>query len=107
MHASDSAMLFVIMTPTGPLSPSPVAMSLLASPDVVRAWPGGTGAHKIGGNYAPTFVPLHHAIKQGYNQCLWIIGDTVTEVGAMNFFIVLKRDDGGQLKGNEQTANFC
>ena len=26
---------------------------------------------------------------------LWLAGENVTETGTMNFFIVLKRDDGG------------
>ena len=33
-------------------------------------------------------------------QILWLLGDErkITEAGAMNFFIVVKREDGG--KGN-------
>lgn len=35
------------------------------------------------------------AIEKGYQQVLWLIGENITEAGAMNFFIVVKRDDGG------------
>jgi len=92
--ASDSAMLFVVLTPTGPYFRTPAALSLLAVGENVRAWPGGTGGHKLGVNYAPSFLPQQIAAKQGYEQCLWLLGDNVTEAGAMNFFVILKRDDG-------------
>jgi len=94
--ASDSAMLFVVMTPTGPFFRTPIALSLLAVGESVRSWPGGTGGHKLGANYASGFLPQQTAAQQGYQQCLWLIGENVTEAGAMNFFVVLKRDDGGK-----------
>ena len=50
-------------------------ISLLASQENVRAWPGGTGSYKLGGNYAPCFLPQQDAAKQGYYQNLWLIGD--------------------------------
>jgi branched-chain amino acid aminotransferase len=95
--ASDSAMIFIILTPAGPYFRIPTALSLLAIGDSVRSWPGGTGGHKLGANYASGFLPQQIAAKQGYQQCLWLLGEQVTEAGAMNFFIVLKRDDGGEL----------
>ena len=70
-------------------------LSLMAVSEHVRSWPGGTGGYKLSGNYAPTFMPQQAAAKRGYDQFLWLIGDTITEAGAMNFFVVLKRDDGG------------
>ena len=88
-------MLFIVLTPTGPYFRTPAALSLLAVGENVRAWPGGTGGHKLGVNYAPSFLPQQIAAKQGYEQCLWLLGDNVTEAGAMNFFVILKRDDGG------------
>ncbi|KAF9235840.1 aminotransferase [Melanogaster broomeanus] len=41
------------------------------------------------------------AAKQGYDQVLWLFGDDkrVTEAGAMNFFVVVKRDDGNVFPG--------
>lgn len=93
--ASDYALLFVILSPTGSYFSTPTALSVLAVADSVRSWPGGTGGYKLGSNYTPGFLPQQIATKQGYHTCLWLIGETVTEAGAMNFFIVLKRDDGG------------
>ena len=35
----------------------------------VRAWPGGVGDHKMGGNYAPTILPQAAAMRdQGTPQ---------------------------------------
>ena len=70
-------------------------LSLKAVNEHVRAWPGGTGGYKLAGNYAPTFMPQAEAAKEGYDQVLWCLEDKITEAGAMNFFAVLKRDDGG------------
>ncbi|KAH7926378.1 branched-chain amino acid aminotransferase II [Leucogyrophana mollusca] len=95
---SESATLVVIASPSGPYFSGGVKpVSLLAVSDTVRAWPGGTGGHKVGGNYSPGFLPQKIAEKQGYNMVLWIFGEdkSVTEAGAMNFFVVLKRDEGG------------
>ncbi len=84
----------MVLSPTGPyfrLGPKPLA--LLGVKENVRAWPGGTGGHKLGLNYSPGFVPQRLAAKKGYDQILWLLGDIVTEAGAMNYFVVLKRDD--------------
>lgn len=66
----------------------------------VRAWPGGTGGHKLGVNYAPGFLPQRHALTKGYEQILWLLGkeEKVTEVGAMNFFVAAKGEkENGEL----------
>jgi branched-chain amino acid aminotransferase len=104
---SDTATLFVILSPTGPYFKNGFRpISLLAVSDTVRAWPGGTGEHKLGSNYAPSFMPQINAASKGYDQILWLLeadcqnGDKgkkefrITEVGAMNVFVVVKRDDG-------------
>ena len=95
--ASDSACIFVIVTPTGPyFRGGTKGISLLAVGESVRSWPGGTGGYKLGLNYAPGFLPQRLAAKQGYDQILWLLGEDerVTEVGAMNFFVVVQREDG-------------
>ncbi|KAI0078548.1 branched-chain amino acid aminotransferase II [Panus rudis PR-1116 ss-1] len=95
--ASDHATLYVICSPTGPyFRTGPRPVSLLAVGEHVRSWPGGTGGYKLALNYAPTFMPQQLAAKMGYEQCLWLLGEDkhITEVGAMNVFVVIKRDDG-------------
>ncbi|OCH88933.1 branched-chain amino acid aminotransferase II [Obba rivulosa] len=95
VHASDHSILFVIMSPTGPyFRTGAKAVSLLAINDSVRSWPGGTGGNKVATNYSPTFKPQEHAEKLGYQQVLWLLGEKITEVGAMNFFVVVQREDG-------------
>ncbi|KAG0703443.1 aminotransferase [Suillus ampliporus] len=97
--ASDHAMLYILASPTGPYFQVLKPISLLAVSENVRAWPGGTGGHKIAGNYSPGFLPQRTAAEKGYDQILWIFGNDrrITEAGAMNFFVVVKRDDGDGL----------
>lgn len=97
---SDTALLCIFCSPTGPFfrtGPKPV--NLYAVDEHVRSWPGGTGEFKLSLNYAPTFRPQELAAQKGYDQCLWILGENkkVTEAGAMNFFVVLRRVDGREL----------
>lgn len=93
----DSALLYVISSPVGPYYASGFApVSLYATIDNVRAWPGGTGEAKIGGNYAPCVMPQRMAAANGYHQNLWLFGPEhrLTEVGTMNLFIVWKNEHG-------------
>ncbi|KAL5518422.1 BAT2_1 [Sanghuangporus vaninii] len=97
VRASDSAMIYVICSPAGPyFGAGTKTISLYAVYETIRAWPGGTGGHKLGLNYSPGFEPTRRAAQRGYKQVLWLFGEDhrVTEAGAMNFFIVVKREDG-------------
>jgi len=96
---STSCKVYVIMSPVGPYYKSGFKpIRLLANTKDVRAWPGGVGNAKLGGNYGPTILPASNANKQGCEQVLWLFGEDhqVTEVGAMNIFFVLRRADGGK-----------
>lgn len=89
--------MFVICSPVGPYYKTGFsAVSLYATKDYVRAWPGGTGDSKVGGNYAPGIRPQLQAAQDGYQQMLWLFGenDNVTEVGTMNFFAYLINEKG-------------
>ncbi|CAG8521113.1 17114_t:CDS:2 [Funneliformis caledonium] len=91
------ALLFIICSPVGPYYKTGFsAVQLLATTDCVRAWPGGTGNAKIGGNYAPCVKPQLEAAEKGYQQNLWLFGDDdeITEVGTMNCFVHLKNEQG-------------
>ena len=88
----NSLLLYVITCPVGPYYKSGFKpIRLTADTNYVRAWPGGTGNAKVGGNYAPTMKPAADAAKDGYSQILWLFGDNdeITEVGAMNVFFFL------------------
>ncbi|KAI7957661.1 hypothetical protein MJO29_005878, partial [Puccinia striiformis f. sp. tritici] len=71
-------------------------VSLLASSKSCRAWPGGSGAFKLGANYPTGFLPQMEANHAGYEQILWLFGenDNLTEVGTMNLFVALKDESG-------------
>lgn len=93
----DRALLFVICSPVGPYFPTGfTAIKLLAEEKHVRAWPGGTGAFKIGANYAPTIAVQKEAAALHYHQNLWLLGQDhqITEFGSMNCFIVLRGRNG-------------
>ncbi|KAJ3146169.1 branched-chain-amino-acid aminotransferase [Geranomyces michiganensis] len=94
---SNRALLFVIASPVGPYYKTGLkAVSLSATRDYVRAWPGGTGDAKIGGNYAPGIRPQIEVAERGHQQNLWLFGDEgfVTEVGTMNFFLFWTNPQG-------------
>eukprot|EP00698_Gefionella_okellyi_P003720 TRINITY_DN13467_c0_g1_i1.p1 TRINITY_DN13467_c0_g1~~TRINITY_DN13467_c0_g1_i1.p1 ORF type:complete len:394 (+),score=68.39 TRINITY_DN13467_c0_g1_i1:109-1290(+) len=95
--APSSALLFIIMSPVGPYYASGFkAVKLLAEEKYTRAWPGGTGDAKVGGNYALSIKPQAEAAAKGYTQVLWLIGKEgfVTEVGTMNMFVYWLNDRG-------------
>lgn len=58
-----------------------------------RAAPYGTGAAKVGGNYAGSLYPHELAVKKGFADCIYLDPATHTkieEVGAANFFGITK-----------------
>jgi len=94
---ADEARLFVLLCPVGPYySTGFKPVNLLCDPNYVRAWPGGCGYTKMGSNYAPTLWTQKIAEQHGCHQCLWLFGEDheITEVGAMNLFILLRGADG-------------
>ncbi|NLH94890.1 MAG: branched-chain amino acid aminotransferase [Synergistaceae bacterium] len=58
-----------------------------------RAAPFGTGAVKVGGNYAGSLLPHKLAVEKGFADCIYLDPATHTkieEVGAANFFGITK-----------------
>lgn len=95
--ASGTALLYVIASPVGPYYATGFkAISLRATSEFIRAAPGGTGGFKLGANYSPAIVPQVEAAKKGYAQNLWLHGPEheLTEVGTMNLFVVIDKEDG-------------
>jgi len=101
---SSKSLLFVICSPVGPYYKTGfAAVSLLADPTNIRAWPGGCGDYKVGGNYAPGILPQIKAANEGFQQNLWLfpqitkqgkVEHMLTEVGTMNLFIFWKNKEG-------------
>ncbi|XP_048682985.1 branched-chain-amino-acid aminotransferase, cytosolic isoform X3 [Caretta caretta] len=92
------ALLYVILSPVGPYfaSGSFNPISLWADPKYVRAWKGGTGDCKLGGNYGSSIYAQREAMELGCQQVLWLYGEDhqITEVGTMNLFLYWENEDG-------------
>lgn len=57
--------------------------------DYDRAAPNGTGAAKVGGNYAASLLPGYEAHQRKFSDCIYLDPETHTkieEVGSANFF---------------------
>lgn len=95
---SNKARLYCITCPVGPYFKEGTfnPVSLYADPQYIRAWPGGVGNSKMGGNYGPTIRVQKVAEKQGCSQVLWLLGEDhqLTEVGTMNIFVHWINEDG-------------
>ena len=58
--------LFAILSPVGPYFKDGFKpVKLYADTDNVRAWPGGVGNAKVGGNYGPAILPAEKAKEHG------------------------------------------
>jgi branched-chain amino acid aminotransferase len=93
------ALFYVITCPVGPYFKAGFApVKILAEDSFRRAWPGGVGNYKVGGNYAPGLLPQKLAADKGYSQILWLFGEEqyITEVGSMNLFVFWKNSAGKQ-----------
>jgi branched-chain amino acid aminotransferase len=94
--ATDAARFFIITSPVGPYYPTGFKpVKLLVSEKAHRAWPGGTGAAKIGPNYAGPIPHQIEAAKMGYGQVLWLgPNGVIDEAGAMNFMMLWTNEQG-------------
>ncbi|TRY62244.1 hypothetical protein DNTS_020209 [Danionella cerebrum] len=93
----SSALLFVILSPVGSyFSTGAKPVSLWADPKYIRAWRGGTGDCKMGGNYGASICAQYEAVDHGCQQVLWLYGNDhqITEVGTMNFFLYWINEKG-------------
>lgn len=100
VHASEMIKLYVILSPVGPYYKAGFKpVKLYADTENVRAWPGGVGNAKVGGNYGPTIAPSQKAAKlHDCQQIIWLFGPDhqITEVGAMNILFLLKNKDSNR-----------
>ena len=93
VHAAHTYIFFIILSPVGAyyahgLEP----VGLFVEQEYVRASKGGTGHHKVAGNYAASLKAGEKAIAMGYDQALWLDAKEhkyVEEVGSMNMFFVI------------------
>lgn len=85
----------VFCAPVGPYFKGGLAPVNFMTSDYDRAAPYGTGAAKVGGNYAGSLMPHKEAVNKGFADCIYLDPATHTkieEVGAANFFGITKDD---------------
>lgn len=83
----------VFCIPVGPYFKGGMAPVNFMISDYDRAAPYGTGAAKVGGNYAASLMPHEVAVKRGFADCIYLDPLThskIEEVGAANFFGITK-----------------
>jgi len=94
VRAANNYLLFVILSPVGAYYENGLKpVRLLVEETYVRAVRGGTGGHKVIGNYAASLKAGEIAKSKGYDQAMWLDAfehKYVEEVGAMNIFFVTK-----------------
>lgn len=83
----------VFCSPVGPYFKGGMNPVNFVTAEYDRAAPSGTGAAKVGGNYAGSLMPHEMAVKRGFADCIYLDPSTHTkieEVGAANFFGITK-----------------
>lgn len=80
----------VVASPSGAYY-SAGSMSVLVQRQMVRAFPGGTGAAKTGGNYASSLLSNVDALEKGFMNSMWLDAKEhryIEELSGMNFMAV-------------------
>lgn len=86
-------LFYIFVSPVGPYFKGGIRPIDLLITDYHRAAPHGMGNVKASGNYAASLKPLTMAKKAGYDEVLYLDAREelfVEEVGAANFFALLK-----------------
>lgn len=93
VHAAAEYIFFIILSPSGAYYANGLApVKLYVEEFYVRASKGGTGHHKVVGNYAASMKAGAEAAQKGYDQVMWLDAKEhkyVEEVGSMNIFFVI------------------
>lgn len=88
---SSDQFAFVLMgSPSDAYYPKPIR--ILIERDQIRAAGGGTGAAKVGGNYAASLQATRKANEAGFDQPLWLDAHErkyIEELSAMNFMAMI------------------
>ena len=90
VRSSPEFLFGVFCCPVGPYFKGGMApVNFMIAEDYDRAAPHGTGAVKVGGNYAASLLAHEKAKEKGFADCIYLDPATHTkieEVGAANFF---------------------
>ncbi|AAU37503.1 MULTISPECIES: branched-chain amino acid aminotransferase [Basfia] len=94
VHPAKEYIFSIFVCPVGAYFKGGLAPSkFLISTHFDRAAPHGTGAAKVGGNYAASLYPGKYAKEHGFADCIYLDPATHTkieEVGSANFFGITK-----------------
>lgn len=83
----------IFCMPVGPYFKGGLTPTNFIVSDYDRAAPQGTGAAKVGGNYAASLLPGQQAHEHQFSDCIYLDPETHTkieEVGSANFFGITK-----------------
>ncbi|WP_027482494.1 branched-chain amino acid aminotransferase [Deinococcus pimensis] len=93
VRSAPEFLFSVFCVPVGAYFKGGLAPSNFTTSSFDRAAPHGTGAAKVGGNYAASLLPGHEAKERGFADCIYLDPLTHTkieEVGAANFFAITR-----------------
>jgi len=85
----------IFVAPVGPYFKGDLQPVDFLITDYDRAAPHGTGAIKMGGNYAASMMPHQLSVQQGFTDCIYLDAKEkkyIEEVGAANFFGITKNN---------------
>lgn len=92
IRPSENFRFMIITGPVGSYYTKPVSVKI--ETEFARAFEGGTGFAKAGGNYAASLYPARLAREKGFDQLIWTDAKThqyIEESGTMN--VMFKIDD--------------
>jgi branched-chain amino acid aminotransferase len=90
LRGSDRFLFLVLASPSDAYYASQIRVMI--ERESCRAASGGTGAEKVGGNYAASLLANENCVARGFDQSLWldpISRQNVEELSAMNFMAVI------------------
>lgn len=90
VRGSDRFLFLVLASPSDAYYAD--AIRIMIERENCRAARGGTGAEKVGGNYAASLMPNANCVLRGFDQSLWLDpthGANIEELSAMNFMAVI------------------
>lgn len=92
---ADEYIFSIFVMPVGPYFKGGLVPTNFIVSDYDRAAPYGTGAVKVGGNYAASLMPGKLAQERQFSDCIYLDPATHTkieEVGSANFFAITHDD---------------
>ncbi|MGH8223141.1 MAG: branched-chain amino acid aminotransferase [Woeseiaceae bacterium] len=90
VRGSDDFLFLLIASPSDAYYAAPIR--IMVERVCCRAASGGTGAEKVGGNYAASLLANENCVARGFDQSLWLDPETrsnIEELSAMNFMAVI------------------